>query len=271
MELKQLFENAGLPADFSDKATVLFEAAVSEQVEAKLATEAQKIQEAADQKLEAAKSEFIEQQAKSLEESLDSAIVNWLESNKVALESTLKAELLDELANKLQESVALAGFVFAQPETVQVVESAKAAGAEAQSQVVTLEAALTESNEKLLGYQKAEILAELTESLSDVSAERVARLAENLQIKDLEQYRKTVAIICEGLGVDPTAAAKAGEAQIKAAAKAAYKEGSDGDDKGVVNKSDDEDDNDDKKVVKTNESTDPFVAMLLDNKQRKRD
>lgn len=197
--LKALFESAGLPADFPQKASVLFEAAVNEAVDAKVAEQVAAIQESAEKKFDEAKAEWLEEQNALMESFLDSVVVEWAKENAVALDAKVKTDIAESVLSTFRNVLESQGFKLPAEKST-IVESAQAKVTEVEAKLASTSAELAEAQAKLISYQKAEVIAEATEGLSDVATDRVASLAENVAFKDLESFKKSVAIIAEAFG-----------------------------------------------------------------------
>lgn len=203
MDLVELFESAGLPADFSQKAKVLFDTSLSEQVDLKVAEQTKTLQESFDKKLDESKNEFIEEQSKQIESLAESVVVEWIENNVATLDNKVKTEVLESIVTKLKESFESIGVVTPDETSAALIESvsAKAQTAETKLDEVTKE--LKEAKDKLDKIEKADIVAELTEGLSEVSTERVLKLSESLKTQDIESFRKSVEVLAEAFGAKP--------------------------------------------------------------------
>ena len=97
-DLNNIFEGQELSEDFKDKVSVLFEAAVN----LKSANDIATIKEEYENKLQEEISVFSEQTTSKLDSYLDYVAENWMNENQVAIESTLRNELMEEFLNGLK-------------------------------------------------------------------------------------------------------------------------------------------------------------------------
>lgn len=197
--ITEMIQKAGLPEDFATKAEVVFAAALTEQVDLKVAEQTKVLQESFDKKLEEAKAEFIEEQAQSFDEIVQAAIVEWLEKNSTQVDASLKAEVLGEMTEGFK--AVLKNLNIEIPEDQKsLVESAQAEAKSTKETVAELQASLQEAQARLDAYERADIVVELTEGLSELASDRVAKLALALKESDIEKFRAGVAVLVEAFG-----------------------------------------------------------------------
>lgn len=247
-QLKALFENAGLPTDFNEKASVLFTATVNEAVKIQLAEEMKTAQTAFETHLSEAKDSWIAEQGDLVEAFLKNAVVEWAQENASAIDAKLKTEIAESILESLRTAFAAQG-VEVPADQVDVVEAAKAAAEAAKAELAIVQESLAASQAELITFHKASVLAEATDGMSEVASEKVAALCENLAFADIEGFKRSVSIIAEAFGgpkcdpakdgAKPDDAAMSDEDKDKAMKEAADKEAADkaaadaADDKGV--------------------------------------
>lgn len=243
--INEMFQDAGLTGEFASKAEVLFEATVNEKVTQLVAEQTAKLQESFDQRLEESKKEFIAEQAETFDAIVQEAIVEWTEKNSAALDASIKGEVLSELTKHLKEAFAVAEVLT--PEGQSSLLESKQKEVEGSKAIVSeLETELAESNRKLDAYERADIVAELTEGMSELAADRIAQLAVGLASQPLEQFRNSVAVLAEAFGgkvVDN----EVKDGDNKKAEKSGKVNEGEEDDKGVDAEDQDDDEGDSKK------------------------
>lgn len=193
--LKALFESAELPADFKEKTTTLFEAAVDERVKAEIVS----LTEGFQTKLEEAKAEFVAESIKTIDEVIEEAILEWAKENAVALDSEIKGQIAESFLQNLKgvfekADIELSGDT-AGKELVKLQEQ----NAALQAQVEASQAALTEAQSVLTQIEIKKIIAEVTEGLADTQVDRVAKLCEAFEFKSAEDYRAKAALVVEAV------------------------------------------------------------------------
>lgn len=197
MELLQaLFENAELPADFKQKTTTLFEAAVDERVK----TQIVQIQESYDSKLNEAKEAFIAESVSTIDKVIEETILEWAKENAVALDSQIKGQIAESFLQGLKgvfekADIELSGDT-AGKELVKLQESNAALVAEA----TEAKKQLAEAQGALTQIKRKEVIAQVTEGLADTQVHRVSKLLEAFDFKTEEDFRSKAALVVEAVG-----------------------------------------------------------------------
>jgi hypothetical protein len=197
MELLQaLFEKAELPADFKEKTTTLFEAAVDERVKTQLA----QIQESYDAKLEEAKAAFVAESVGTIDKVVEETVLEWAKENAVALDSQIKGQIAESFLQGLKgvfekADIELNGDT-AGKELVKLQESNAALVAEAEA----AKAQLVEAQAALTSIKRKEVIAQVTEGLADTQVHRVTKLLEAFDFKTEEDFRGKAALVVEAVG-----------------------------------------------------------------------
>lgn len=181
-----------LDEEYKEKATTLFEAAVSARVE----IEKQKIQEESDAKLD----EMLKEGLKEIEEKFQSyfneAKEEWFEENKVAIESSLKAQVAESFIEGIKQVFA-EHYVEVPDEKIDVLEGLT-------TEIDELKNKLNESvNEKIeaekaLKEAKQELaFKEVSEGLALTDIDRLKVLSEDVDFEDEVSYKEKVSLIKE--------------------------------------------------------------------------
>ena len=197
MELLQaLFEKAELPADFKEKTTTLFEAAVDERVKTQLA----QIQESYDAKLAEAKAALVAESAAKIDQIVEATVLEWAKENAVALDGQIKGQIAESFLQGLKgvfekADIELNGDT-AGKELVKLQESNAALLAEA----AAAKAQLVEAQTALTSIKRKEVIAQVTEGLADTQVHRVTKLLEAFDFKTEEDFRGKAALVVEAVG-----------------------------------------------------------------------
>lgn len=198
MDIKQLFENAGLPADFTTKASTLFEASMNEAVDVRVRQEVKAIQEAAEDNLEKEKAAWIKESEEDLEKFLEQKVNEWAIANTAALTGSIKMGLAESILAKFKTVLEAEG-VEMPKEKEDALKEAEEKEEALKEAIADLEDKLEESRQRVVSFTKASIVTEATKSLSKVTASRVKSLAENISFKNVRQYAGAIASITEGV------------------------------------------------------------------------
>ena len=170
-----LLEGEDLSEDFQQKATVIFEAAVK----AKLEEEVALLEQAYAETLEERVAEIQEQLSADVDNYLNYVVEQWIAENEVAVESALRSELTEDFISGLR-SLFAEHYIDVPEDTVNVVE-------ELSSTVEELEEKLNEEIQRnvelssvLAESRKNELIATVCEGLTDVQADKLSSLLENV-------------------------------------------------------------------------------------------
>ena len=192
-DLEAIFNGEELSEEFVEKTTTLFEAAVNSRV----VLEKTRLEEEYAEKLEEEVAAISEELTGKLDSYLSYTVENWMKENEVAIESTLRNELMEEFIEGLRGLFA-EHYISVPQEKVDVLESLA-------DKVNQLEAKLDESineNNELRGLLVTEaankIFSELASDLAVTQQEKFAALAEGIEFDgDLDVYAKKLSIIKE--------------------------------------------------------------------------
>ena len=192
-ELDALVESeATLSEEFKEKTTIIFESAMK----AKLAEEIETLEEnyanELAEEIATTKSDLVEK----VDSYLNYVVEQWMEDNKLAVQSGLRTEIAETFMNKLKD-------VFTES-YIEVPESKIDLVDELSDQVEELEEALNVRTEEALeqaktieDYKRAAIVAEASKDLPDTQAEKLAGLVESIDFDDEETFAKKVATVKE--------------------------------------------------------------------------
>jgi len=192
-ELDALVESeATLSEEFKEKTTIIFESAMK----AKLAEEIETLEEnyASElaEEIATTKSDLVEK----VDSYLNYVVEQWMEDNKLAVQTGLRTEIAETFMNKLKD-------VFTES-YIEVPESKIDLVDELSEQVEELEEALNARTEEALEQAKAiedftrsAIVAEAAKDLPDTQAEKLAGLVDSIDFEDDETFAKKVATVKE--------------------------------------------------------------------------
>lgn len=192
-DIDVIFSGEELTEEFKEKATTLFEAAVSAASIAETTRLEEEFETRLSEEVEALKSELVEQ----LDKYLDHVADKWIEENSVAIESALRNEIIEEFVDGLKGLFAQ-HYVEMPNDKLDVVESLV-------DKVEELESALNEAIEEkselkkaVLENERKNILANVSEGLTMTESEKFTALSEGIEFDgDLEKYGKKLNLVKE--------------------------------------------------------------------------
>lgn len=192
-DMDVIFSGEDLSEDFKEKATTLFEAAVS----AASITETARLEEEFETKLveevETIRSELVE----NLDKYLDHVVEKWMEDNVVAVESALRNEIMEEFIDGLK-GLFSQHYVDIPNEKLDVLESLADKVEELENALNEAIAEKSELKKSVVENERKDIFANVSEGLTMTEAEKFAALAEGIEFDgDLTKYEKKLTLVKE--------------------------------------------------------------------------
>lgn len=192
-DVEEMFSGEELSEEFKDKASTLFEAAVH----ARAIVEIARLEEEYETRLEEEVTSVLEGVESNLDTYLDYVVENWMKENEVAIESSLRNEIMEEFIGGLKNLFA-EHYIEMPEEKIDVVE-------ELAAKVERLETALDETinenselKEIVLESHRQEVVGEIAEGLTMSQSEKFLSLAEGVDFDgDLDVYKKKLSVVKE--------------------------------------------------------------------------
>lgn len=191
-----LFEGLDLSEDFKAKAELVFEAAVNEAASAKAQEIVESVETDLKEQFETALNESLEEIVENLDSYLNYVVKEWMEENKVAVESGIKVEMAESFMEGLKE-LFYEHNVKIDEETIDVVaelEEEVTSAKEAANRAITESIAV---KEELQALRAEKVFSTMTEGLSQTQVERFRVLSEKLDASDLDTYKEDLSTIKE--------------------------------------------------------------------------
>lgn len=192
-DLDALIESeATLSEEFKAKTAVIFEAAIK----SKLSEEIDRLEENYKTELEeevaATKADMVEK----VDSYLNYVVENWMEENKLAVQSGLRTEIAEKFMNSLKD-------LFTES-YIEVPESKVDLVDELAAEVEDLEEALNAStakaiqvSEELESMKRNEIIREASKDLAETQVEKLAKLVEDITFEDEDTFAEKVKTVKE--------------------------------------------------------------------------
>ena len=188
----RIFEGQDLTEDFKLKVSTIFEAAVNNRVkivENELATKFTNLLESE-----------VENIANDLTEKVDSylnyVVSEWMEENKLAVERGIRTDVAESFISGLKSLFNEHNISVPEGQTDLLDETAN--NLEKVTEQLNNQIKKTlELTEELKKYQRAEIFAEVAESLSAAQADKLRGLAENMSFSDNKEFKTKLEILKE--------------------------------------------------------------------------
>lgn len=191
-DMELVFAGADLSEDFKAKATTIFEAAVTART---IEYKAQ-----LDEQFEADLAEAVEAVADELTEKVNSylnyVVEQWVEDNKLAIESGLRTEVMESFLAGMRE-LFVEHYVEVPEEAVDVVESMDSRIAELEEQLNEQINLNLELAEQAAQFEAEKAFIEVAEGLTDTQKDKLAQLAESIDAESVEDFAQKLSVIKE--------------------------------------------------------------------------
>ena len=191
IDLSPIF-GEGLSEDFKEKATSIFEAAVI----ARVNNEMEKVSSALEEKYAEEFTVYKEGVVEKIDAYLNYVVENYLEENKLAVESGLRSEIAEDFMSGLK--------ALFKEHYIEVPEEKYDVIGELQDKVTELEEGLNSQlennvnlNTEVTDLRKKLIIKEMSKDLADTEASKLAKLLEGVEFDNADFYKEKVSVIKE--------------------------------------------------------------------------
>ena len=191
IDLSPIF-GEGLSEDFKEKATSIFEAAVI----ARVNNEMEKVSAALEEKYAEEFTVYKEGVVEKIDAYLNYVVENYLEENKLAVESGLRSEIAEDFMSGLK--------ALFKEHYIEVPEEKYDVISELQDKVTELEEGLNSQlennvnlNTEVTDLRKKLIIKEMSKDLADTEASKLAKLLEGVEFDNADFYKEKVSVIKE--------------------------------------------------------------------------
>jgi hypothetical protein len=192
-DVEEMFSGSDLSEEFKEKASTLFEAAVT----ARIITETARLEEEFETKLTEAVAEINEELTSKVDAYLDYVVENWMKENEVAVESTLRNEIMEEFIEGLKTLFA-EHYIDVPQDKVDVLESLADKVSELEAKLDEVINENVELSRAFVEVEKKEVFESYLDDLALSQQEKFKALAEGIDFDgDVEVYSRKLAIIKE--------------------------------------------------------------------------
>lgn len=189
-DITAMFAGEDLTEEFKESASTLFEAALTARMNLETVRLEEEFAEALSEEVEGLKEEM----TTKIDQYLDYVVEQWVEENKLAIETSLRAEIAENFMEGLRNLFA-ESYINVPEEKIDVL-------GELHAQIEELEAKLDESINTQLELQsvideatKEATFDEVSEGLAATQVEKLRTLAEGIDFNDADTYAKKLNII----------------------------------------------------------------------------
>jgi len=192
-DLNALVESeATLSAEFKSKAGHIMEAAIN----SRLAEEINNLEEKYNEELATEIEETKTQMVDKVDSYLNYVVENWMEENKVAVQTGLRTEIAEKFMNNLKD-LFTESYIDVPESKVDLVDNLAAEVEELGEQLNDQTGKSIAMQEELEGYKRDAIIREASKDLAETQIEKLKSLVEKVDFDDEETFANKVATIKE--------------------------------------------------------------------------
>ena len=185
-------EEATLSEEFKGKAQTIFEAAIN----SKVAAEIDRLEEKFNEELEAEVSTTKEELVNKVDSYLNYVVENWMEENKVAVQTGLRTEIAEKFMNNLKD-LFTESYIEVPESKVDLVDDLAAEVEELEETLNNQTAKTIAMTEELEGYQREAVIREASNDLAETQIEKLKSLTDSIDFDDVEQFADKVNTVKE--------------------------------------------------------------------------
>ena len=199
--IESIIEGEDLSEEFKGKISLVFEAALNEEVNKRTETIREELTKSLDEALEEAVTEKLDTISENVDKYLDYVVSEWMSENEIAIESGIKVEMAESLMSGLK-NLFVEHNVTVSEESVDVVSNLETTVSELEGKANDLVNENIELQKEIQTFKAEQKFDELSEGLSENQVERLKVLSEKLDIEDLEAYAENLQVIKESFFSD---------------------------------------------------------------------
>ena len=185
-------EEATLSEEFKGKAQTIFEAAIN----SKVAAEIDRLEEKFNEELEAEVSTTKEELVNKVDSYLNYVVENWMEENKVAVQTGLRTEIAEKFMNNLKD-LFTESYIEVPESKVDLVDDLAAEVEELEETLNNQTAKTIAMTEELEGYQREAVIREASNDLAETQIEKLKSLTNSIDFDNVEQFADKVNTVKE--------------------------------------------------------------------------
>src|SRR6056300_852514 len=191
MDMKEdvaaLTDGEELSEEFKQKASTIFEAAVK----AKLVEEIENLESEYETKVDEKVSEVKEEIVDKVDAYLNYVVEEWMKENELAIEKGLRAEITEDFIGGLK-SLFESHYINVPQEKYDVIENQAAEIEKLKEEVNKTIEKNVELNQKIAESIRSDIIKDVSADLAATEADKLNGLAESIEYKDADSFRKSV-------------------------------------------------------------------------------
>ena len=192
-ELSALVESeATLSDEFKAKTAVIFETAIRSKLSEEIERLEDEYQSRLDEELDATRTDLVEK----VDSYLNYVVENWMQENKLAVESGLRTEIAEDFMGKLKD-LFLESYIEVPESKVDLVDELAEQVEELEGKLNAQTATVLEMSENLENYKRDAIIREASRDLAETQVEKLASLVSSLDFEDEDSFATKVKTVKE--------------------------------------------------------------------------
>ena len=191
MDMKEdvaaLTDNEDLSEEFKQKASTIFEASIKAKLVEEIENLESEYETKVNEKVEETKSEIVEK----VDAYLNYVVEEWMKENELAIEKGLRAEITEDFIGGLK-SLFESHYINVPQEKYDVIEAQTAEIEKLKEEVNSTIEKNVELNQAIGQHVRTDIINDVTSDLAETETEKLKGLAEGIEYKDADSFRKSV-------------------------------------------------------------------------------
>lgn len=192
-ELDSLVESeATLSDEFKAKTAVIFETAIRSKLSEEIERLEDEYQTRLDEELDATRTDLVEK----VDSYLNYVVENWMQENKLAVETGLRTEIAEDFMGKLKD-LFLESYIEVPESKVDLVDELAQSVEELEEKLNTQTASMLDMSERVETYQREAIIREASRDLAETQVEKLKSLVDSLDFEDEDSFSQKVKTVKE--------------------------------------------------------------------------
>ena len=191
MDMKEdvaaLTEGEDLSEEFKAKAATIFEASIKAKLVEEIENLESEYETKVNEKVEETKSEIVEK----VDAYLNYVVEEWMKENELAIEKGLRAEITEDFIGGLK-SLFESHYINVPQDKYDVIEAQTAEIEKLKEEVNSTIEKNVELNQAIGQHVRTDIINDVTSDLAETETEKLKGLAEGIEYKDADSFRKSV-------------------------------------------------------------------------------
>jgi hypothetical protein len=191
-DIDGLFSSEDLTEEFKDKASTLFEAALT----ARVLVEQEALEEAYEEALEEEVSDIVEELTSKIDSYMDYVVENWVKDNRVAIESSLRNQIAEEFIDGLK-TLFNEHYIDVPEDKIDIINDLTNMNTILEHKLNDMILENTKLQKSSVEDEMESIFEEVSTGLVETQKEKLAALSEGIEFDNLEVYARKLQTIKE--------------------------------------------------------------------------